>query len=100
MSTEPKPAEDAHTLNAPTLNCKMALVNRKAESKVSVTMLMPSLSVQYPIRTPLPHSRPCVCTDCSYPVSESLRASSPCPIHCRAVELALHMIPSVLLLIG
>ena len=60
MSTEPKPAEDAHTLNAPTLDCKMALVNRKAESKVSVTMLMPSLSVQYPIRTPLPHSRPSV----------------------------------------
>ena len=100
MSAVPEPAEETATLKAPTGHDKTAPVEKMSVSKVSLKVPMTSLFVQYPIRTPLPHSRPCVCTDCSYPVSESLRASSPCPIHCRAVELALHMIPSVLLLIG
>ena len=84
MCTESKPADE--TLNAPTLNDKMALVNQKAESKVSLTMLMTSLTVPYPIRPPL-------IADCPYPVSEPLRASSPCPMRCRAVELTFHMDP-------
>ena len=84
VCTESKPADE--TLNAPTLDDKMALVNQKAESKVSLTMLMTSLTVPYPIRPPL-------IADCPYPVSEPLRASSPCPMRCRAVELTFHMDP-------
>ena len=79
VCTESKPADE--TLNAPTLDDKMALVNQKAESKVSLTMLMTSLTVPYPIRPPL-------IADCPYPVSEPLRASSPCPMRCCSVELA------------
>ena len=62
MSTEPKPAEDAVALKAPTVDDETAPVKKISESKVSLKMLMPSLSVQCHIRTPLtvgrvPHPR-------------------------------------------
>ena len=72
-----KVAKDTVTLQAPTVHDKTAPIEKIPESKVSLRVLMTSLSVQYPIRTPLPHSRPCV-----YPVRKSLRASVPCLIHC------------------
>ena len=72
-----KDAKDTVTLKAPTVHDKTAPVKKIPESKVSLKVLMTSLSVQYPIRTPLPHSMPCV-----YPVRKSLRASVPCLIHC------------------
>ena len=76
-SADRKVAKDAVTVKAPTVHDKTAPIEKIPESKVSLRVLMTSLSVQYPIRTPLPHSRPCV-----YPVRKSLRASVPCLIHC------------------
>ena len=54
ISAEPKPAENADALKAPTVNDdKMAPDKKISESKVSTTeMPMPSPSVQCHIRTP------------------------------------------------
>ena len=94
MSTVAKPDNEiTDTLKAPTLDDKIALLKKRAESKVSLEMLVPSLSVPYPICTPLT-------AGCPYSVHESLRASLPCPIHCCAVELALRMTLSLLPLVG
>ena len=59
----------------------------------TLATLMPSLFVPYPIRTPLTAGRP-------YPVCELLREGLPCPMRCRAVELAFRMTPPLVLLIG
>ena len=90
MPTVAKPDEIADAPNAPALDYKMALVKKTAESKVSLdadAVLVRS------VPHPLAAGRP-------YPVSESLEEGLPCPMRCRAVELALRMTPSLVLLIG
>ena len=94
MPTVAKPDEIADALNAPTLDGKTTPIKKMAESKVSLdTDAVSVRSLPYPIRTPLTAGRP-------YPVCESLREGLPCPMRCRAVELALRMTPSLVLLIG
>ena len=92
MSAVPEPAEETATLKAPTGQDKTAPVEKMSVSKVSLKVPMTSLFVQYPMRTP-PAGRP-------YPVCELLREGLPCPMRCRAVELAFRMTPSLVLLIG
>ena len=85
MPTVAKPDEVADALNAPTLDDKTILVNKMAEPKVSLDAdAVPVCSVPHPHAA---HSR------LSIP-------GLPCPMRCRAVELALRTPPFALLLIG
>ena len=76
MPTVAKPDEITDTLKAPTLNDKTALIKKMAESKVSLDAdAVPVHSVPHPHAA---HSRPSI-------------PGLPCPIHSRAIELAVHM---------
>ena len=76
MPTVAKPDEITDALKAPTLNDKTALIEKMAESKVSLDAEAVAIrSVTHPHAA---HSRPFI-------------PGLPCPIHRRAVELAVHM---------